>query len=84
MEFTTIKIQLGESMAWVNLDRPEVRNALNAELIRELTEAFDWLNSRDDIRVVILKGNGTWTFLFQKNRFGLWEMNPTLSRLRSF
>ena len=58
MEFTTIKVQLGESMAWVNLDRPEVRNALNAELIRELTEAFDWLNSRDDIRVIIVKGNG--------------------------
>ena len=58
MEFTTIKVQLGDSMAWINLDRPEVRNALNAELIRELTEAFDWLNSRDDIRVIILKGNG--------------------------
>ena len=58
MEFQTLKIQLGESMAWVNLDRPEVRNALNPELIRELTEVFDWLNSRDDIRVIILKGNG--------------------------
>ena len=58
MDFKTIKVQLGESMAWVNLDRPEVRNALNAELIRELTAVFDWLNSRDDIRVIILKGNG--------------------------
>ena len=58
MDFQTLKIQLGESMAWVNLDRPEVRNALNSELIRELTEVFDWLNSRDDIRVIILKGNG--------------------------
>ena len=58
MDFKTIKVQLGESMAWVNLDRPEVRNALNPELIRELTDAFDWLNSRDDIRVIILKGNG--------------------------
>ena len=58
MDFNTIKVQLGESMAWVNLDRPEVRNALNAEMIAELTEAFDWLNSRDDIRVIILKGNG--------------------------
>ena len=58
MDFNTIKVQLGESMAWVNLDRPEVRNALNAEMIIELTEAFDWLNSRDDIRVIILKGNG--------------------------
>lgn len=58
MDFKTIKVQLGESMAWINLDRPEVRNALNAELIRELTEVFDWLNNRDDIRVIILKGNG--------------------------
>ena len=58
MDFKTIKIQLGESMAWINLDRPEVRNALNPLMIRELTEAFDWLNSRDDIRVIILKGNG--------------------------
>ena len=58
MEFKTIKIQLGESMAWVNMDRPEVRNALNAEMIHELTEAMAWLDSRDDIRVVILKGNG--------------------------
>lgn len=58
MDFKTLKIQLGESMAWINLDRPEVRNAMNAEMIRELTEVFDWLNSRDDIRVIILKGNG--------------------------
>ena len=58
MEFKTIKIQLGESVAWVNLDRPEARNALNPELIRELTEAFRWLDNRDDIRVIVLKGNG--------------------------
>ena len=58
MDFKTIKVQLGESMAWINLDRPEVRNALNSDLIRELTDVFDWLNSRDDIRVIILKGNG--------------------------
>ena len=58
MDFQTIKIQLGESIAWINLDRPEVRNALNDELIHELTEAFDWLNSRDDIRVIVMKGTG--------------------------
>lgn len=58
MEFKTIKIQLGESVAWVNLDRPEVRNALNPEMIHELTEAVAWLGSRDDIRVIVLKGNG--------------------------
>lgn len=58
MDFNTIKIQIGESMAWINLDRPDVRNAMNPAMISELTEAFDWLDSRDDIRVVILNGNG--------------------------
>lgn len=58
MEFTTIKVQLGESVAWVNLDRPEVRNALDPKMIHELTEAVAWLGSRDDIRVIVLKGNG--------------------------
>ena len=58
MDFNTIKVQMGESIAWLSLDRPEVRNALNAAMIGELTEAFDWLNSRDDIRVVVVKGNG--------------------------
>lgn len=58
MEFTTIKIQLGECVAWVNLDRPEVRNALNPVMIHELTEVFEWLGGRDDIRVIVLKGNG--------------------------
>ena len=36
MEFNTIKVQLGESMAWIDLARPEVHNALNDEMIREL------------------------------------------------
>ena len=58
MEFTTIKVQLGESMAWINLDRPEVRNALNDTMISELTEVFEWLDNRDDIRVIVVKGNG--------------------------
>ena len=58
MDFNTIKVQLGESIAGVSLDRPEVRNALNAELIHELTEVFDWVDKRDDIRVIVLKGNG--------------------------
>lgn len=58
MDFNTIKVQLGESVAWVSLDRPEVRNALNDAMIHELTELFDWLNARDDVRIIVLRGNG--------------------------
>ena len=63
MEFTTIKIQLGESVAWVSLDRPEVRNALNPDMIHELTETFEWLGSRDDIRVIVLKATASRSVL---------------------
>lgn len=58
MEFKTLKIQLGESVAWVSLSRPESRNALNPDMIRELTEAFEWLDSRDEVRTIVLKGDG--------------------------
>ncbi len=58
MEFTTLKIQLGESVAWINLNRPEARNAMNEVMINELTEAFGWLDYREDVRVIMIKGNG--------------------------
>ena len=79
MEFTTIKVQLGDSMAWINLDRPEVRNALNDAMISELTEAFDWLNSRDDIRVIILKGNGK-----DGSRCAWWEASASRANATNF
>ena len=40
------------------LDRPEKLNALSAELLHELVEVCAWLNSRDDVRVVVVSGRG--------------------------
>lgn len=42
----------------VLLKRPQQHNALNKQLIRELTSTFDSLANRDDIRVVVLTGEG--------------------------
>ena len=58
MEFTTLQIGIEKNVARVALNRPEVRNALNAMMIRELTEAIDWLDARDDIQVIEICGNG--------------------------
>ncbi len=49
--------ELANGVARLTLNRPEARNALNAELRRALASAFREL--RDDARVVILSGNGT-------------------------
>ncbi len=42
----------------IRLNRPEVHNALNAELISELGECFSTVPSGGDIRVVVLSGEG--------------------------
>ena len=44
-------------VAWLTLDRPEVNNAFNAELIAELAEAATRLQARPP-RAVVLAGNG--------------------------
>lgn len=45
-------------VATVTLNRPEVRNAFNDEVIAELTAAFLALAARDDVRAVVLAANG--------------------------
>ncbi len=46
-------------IATVILDRPEVRNALDAELIAALRDCFTALATDDAVRVVVLTGAGT-------------------------
>ena len=53
-----LKIDKKDGIARVTLDRPEVRNAFDDELISSLTKAFKEIEADDAIRVVILAGNG--------------------------
>ena len=47
------------SVATVTLNRPEVRNAFNDEVIAELSACFQDLGGRDDVRCIVLAANGT-------------------------
>jgi methylglutaconyl-CoA hydratase len=55
---TTLRIERDGPVARVWLDRPEVRNAMNGTLIRELAAAFGALSSEDGVRVIVLGGSG--------------------------
>ncbi len=46
-------------VATVMLNRPELHNAFNAQLIAELTQCFDHLATEQSVRVVVLTGAGT-------------------------
>jgi len=43
----------------ITLNRPEVKNAFNAEMIQEITEIFTTINDEKNIKAIILKGEGT-------------------------
>jgi methylglutaconyl-CoA hydratase len=53
-----LQVDVHRNVAFVLLDRPEVHNAFNDELVKRVTEAFTELGQRDDVRVIVLAGNG--------------------------
>ena len=55
---TTLRIERDGPVARVWLDRPEVRNAMNGTLIRELAAAFGALAGDDGVRAIVLGGSG--------------------------
>ena len=56
--YQTLEIERQSGVAWVWLNRPEVRNAFNDQMIAELTAAFTELGQEDDVRVMVLAGRG--------------------------
>ncbi|WP_320825186.1 enoyl-CoA hydratase-related protein [Reinekea sp.] len=50
--------QQQDAVLTLTLNRPEVRNAFNAELIALLTQAIDRANADESVRVVVLRGTG--------------------------
>jgi len=50
--------EAGESVFVVKLNRPNVMNALTRPMITQLARTFDELATRNDVRVVILTGQG--------------------------
>lgn len=51
-------LDISGAIATVTLNRPDVRNAFNDEVITEMTALFDELGARDDVRCIVLAANG--------------------------
>jgi enoyl-CoA hydratase/carnithine racemase len=57
-----IKVEDKAGVAWVTLDRPDVRNALSRELNLKLTDVATDLDSNDDVRAIVLTAAGDKAF----------------------
>ncbi len=58
MSYQFLQLEQRDQVAYVWLNRPELHNAFNTQVIEELDDCFTQLNERDDLRVVILAGRG--------------------------
>jgi enoyl-CoA hydratase len=63
MGFETLRVRIADRLATITIDRPEKRNALNAQVRAELVRALDTLADQDDVRVVVLTGAGEKAFV---------------------
>jgi len=62
MAYTDILYEKKEGVAWVTINRPQVRNAFRTRTVRELTEAFQDARWDPAIGVVVLTGAGDKAF----------------------
>lgn len=56
--FTTLEFAIDGAVARIWLNRPELRNAFDDVVIRELGDAFSQASAAPDVRVVVLGANG--------------------------
>lgn len=61
-EFIDIKYQMGDGMAKITINRPEIHNAFRPQTIIELMQAFSLARDNEDVGVIILTGQGTQAF----------------------
>jgi enoyl-CoA hydratase len=64
MPYETIRTEVGDDgVAVLTLDRPEVRNAINRQMVDELHDALGAYEQREDVRALVLTSSGGKAFM---------------------
>ncbi len=53
-----LDVRVEDGVLWLTLDRPQVFNALSAEMADDLARLVEEATARDDVRVVVMTGTG--------------------------
>lgn len=56
--FPTLLLETGDGIATLTLNQPAALNAITVAMAQDLQRAAQWLETRNDIRVVMLRGAG--------------------------
>jgi enoyl-CoA hydratase len=63
MTFSTLLFEVQDQIALITINRPDKLNALNADVINELSAAIDEVSSNKEIRSAIITGAGPKAFV---------------------
>lgn len=63
MNYQNLIVEIENKIAVVTLNRPQALNALNKDLLSNISDFFSSAQTNDDIRVVILTGSGEKSFV---------------------
>lgn len=58
MEEAVVLYEKSEKIALITLNRPKALNAMSGELVKSLTSCLDQASNDDEVRVIVLTGNG--------------------------
>ncbi len=58
MDLQILNVEISGQIAMITISRPEAMNALNTRFFMEMGHVIDQLNENNDIRVVIITGDG--------------------------
>ena len=58
MDFENILYEVEEGILTITLNRPEIMNAFNGGMMRDLFAAFDAADADDDVRAIVITGAG--------------------------
>ena len=84
MSEPVLLVEVADGVARVTLNRPEVRNALNEALLRELEATLRRLEDDPDARVVVLRGAGERAFCAGADLSRVADRGTTLQARESF
>ncbi|MBU8906089.1 enoyl-CoA hydratase/isomerase family protein [Desertibacillus haloalkaliphilus] len=62
MNYKNISLEITEKLAYITINRPDVRNALNKDTLDEIVSALDVVRTEDQVGCVIFTGAGEKSF----------------------
>ena len=76
-KYEAIRYEQADGVATVTLNRPDVHNAMNQAMRRELLEVFTRLRGDDAVRAVVVTGAGEKAFSAGADIHEMREQSPS-------